>query len=502
MKKIAKNLIWGFGGQFLGLAVSIILPRYILISFGSEVNGITSTITQIFTYIALLEAGIGNASLNCLYKNIAQADEIGISTTISATRKYFRKIIPAYFGCVVFLTVCLPLIIRTEVPTRTIRFIILIQGLCGVVNFHFTNTYTQLLIADGRNYVTSNLNLLVKVVSTVVQILLINKGFDIVSVQLSLLFAYIIKAVIIHLYIKKEYPWLVALDSSVDIRILDQRKSFVIHEISTVVFNSTDVFLISVFCSLKEASIYSVYNMIFAALSSITSIFFKGIDYYLGVEFHRDKKKYLRLHDLYETLYSCFVFAIISAAYVVILPFVKLYTAGVTDAKYLQPVLPILFGVIQILSCSRAVASKLIAISGKTKETVPNSIFEMLINLILSVVLVNYLGMYGVLLGTIIALLYRTNDIILYANLKILQRRPYYAYKTMVINLALFSAIVVFVKKSPLIIESYMHFLAWGAISLMISFALYYGVHFAFNVTFREAFVGTVLGRCKKNLPS
>ena len=95
-KKITKNIMWGFSGQLLTLAMSIILPRIILISFGSEVNGITSTITQIFTYIALLEAGIGNASKNCLYKNIAQEDQAGISRTVSATRKYFRSVVPIY----------------------------------------------------------------------------------------------------------------------------------------------------------------------------------------------------------------------------------------------------------------------------------------------------------------------------------------------------------------------------------------------------------------------
>ena len=74
MNKIIKNLLYGFGGELLLLPMSIILPRIILLSFGSEVNGLTSTITQIFTYIALLEAGIGNASRNCLYQNIAGDD--------------------------------------------------------------------------------------------------------------------------------------------------------------------------------------------------------------------------------------------------------------------------------------------------------------------------------------------------------------------------------------------------------------------------------------------
>ena len=68
MKKVTKNLIWGFGGQLLTLAMNFILPRLILISYGSEINGLTSTITQIFTYIALLET--------IFYKGIMPSEKV------------------------------------------------------------------------------------------------------------------------------------------------------------------------------------------------------------------------------------------------------------------------------------------------------------------------------------------------------------------------------------------------------------------------------------------
>ena len=484
MNKIAKNLLFGFGGQALTLAMSMILPRIILVSFGSEINGITATISQIFTYITLLEAGIGNAAVNCLYKNIADDDRAGISETVSATEKYFRRIVPVYTLCILVFAIVYPLVVNTNVSPITICQIILLQGLGGIVNFRFTNTYTQLLVADGRNYVFSNLTLMVKAVATGLQILLISLGFDIVSVQLSLLFAYIIKAIIINVYTKKHYPWLTKIKNA-DIKILSQRGAFVIHEISTVIFQNTDIFLISVFCSIKEASVYSVYNMVFVALSGITTIFFKGIDFNLGLEYHRDIEKYKKMHDTYETMINCFVFAIISAAYLVMLPFVRLYTAGVTDINYIIPILPVLFSVIQLLSASRSVASKLITISGHAKETIPNTIAETVINLVSSVVFVLVLGMEGVLLGTIVALLYRTNDIILYANIKILKRKPWHAYKTMLLNFVLFAAIVAVTYALPLPIGNYLQFLLWGAISLLATLVCYYGANCVFDRNMR-----------------
>lgn len=493
MKKILKNLLFGFGGQLLILAMSIILPRFILISFGSEVNGIATTITQIFTYITLLEAGIGNASVNRLYKDISSDDREGISVTLSATKKYFNRIIPIYVLCVAAFCIIYPLVIKTTVSSATIRLIIIVQGLSGVINFYFTNTYTQLLIADGRNYVSSNLTLMVKTVSTIVQILLIQLGFDIVSVQVSLLLAFVLKAIITNIYVKKKYPWLKKV-SNVDTGLLEQRGAFIVHEVSGVLFQGTDVFLISIFCSMQEVSVYSIYNMVYVALSGIFTVLFKGIDFNLGLEYNRDREKYIKLHDTYETIVSCFVFAMISAAYMVILPFVKLYTDGVDDVDYIRPLIPILFSLIQLLSSSRSVASKLITISGRAKNTMIQSISETAINIIVSVVCGYFWGIPGVLLGTIMALLYRTNDIIIYANVKILNRRPWYAYRIILINFALFAGVLLLAHNVDLNINSYIDFFVYGVLILIIMFVLFFGIHLLLTRNIREAFINI----CKK----
>lgn len=496
MKKVAKNLIWGFGGQLLTLAMNFILPRLILISYGSEINGLTSTITQIFTYIALLEAGIGNASKNCLYRFLAKNDQAGVSTTVSATKKYFRKITPLYSLCVLAFAIIYPFCVETEIPHSTICLLIFIRGLSGVIEFALTNTYIQLLEADGRNYIVSNLALMVKAVSTSLQIAFIAMGLDIISVQLAFFVTCVLKTIFVNIYIRRKYFWLVK-DPNASIRMLDQRSAFVIHEISTVIFQNTDIFLISIFCSVTDASIYSIYNMVFIAISGIYGILFQSIDYRLGLEFHRNRGSYIKMHDTIEVIYTSFVFAVISTAYVLIIPFVKLYTEGVNDANYVQPLLPMLFCVIQILSASRAVASKLITVSGRAKDTVPNTITEMLLNIVISIILIRFLGMPGALGGTIVALFYRTNDIIIYANKKILKRSPLRTYKTIVINITLFALIIMITRNISVHIANYGEFILHGLVVLPLCLALYYGLHFILNRDVREIF-GRIAIKMKK----
>jgi len=476
MKKFLKNVLWGFGGQILSLGISFLLPRFVLLAFGSEVNGITATVTQIFVYLALLEGGIGNASKNRLYADIAREDRQGICLTVSATRKYYFRCMPLYVLCVGLFALGYPLMIHTTVPASTVRGIILIQAAVGVINFCFTNTYMQLLAAEGRNYVYTNLTTLEKLLSVSLQLVLIQLGFDIVRLQLAVLLACALKAVLINGYVRRTYPWLCPVKGA-DTGLLKNRFSFIVHEVSMVIFQGTDVFLISAFCSIREASVYAIYSMIYSALNNLVNVLFHGMDYTLGEQYHKDLEQYRKLHDLYDILYSAFVFGVISAAFVLTLPFVRLYTQGVTDADYLRPSLPLLFALIQLLSCSRAVASKLITVSGRVKQTIPNTLTETAINLVASLVLVNVLGMPGVLLGTILALLYRTNDMILYANRKVLGRSPLGAYKTMGVNLLVFCAVAAFGWLCPIPVESYLSFVCWGAVILPASLTLCFGAH-------------------------
>ena len=67
MNRSIKNIVFGVLGQVITIVIGIVLPRMFIISYGSEVNGMLSSVNNIFTYIALLEAGIGTATVQALY---------------------------------------------------------------------------------------------------------------------------------------------------------------------------------------------------------------------------------------------------------------------------------------------------------------------------------------------------------------------------------------------------------------------------------------------------
>lgn len=472
-KKIFANLIVGFGGQLITIGLGIILPRLLLTSFGSEINGLVSTVTQLYTYIAILEAGIGATSLNALYKFFANNDRDGIAETLNATKIYFRRVSIVYGICVIVATFLFPYALNTEIDRTTVSLVILLQGLSGLVNFSFVSAYEQLLLADGKAYISSLINLIVTVLSYLARIIAITMGYNIVVVQAAFLCVSLTKAIVLYCYYKKNYPW-IKYNNKADMSILKQRGSFMVHEISGAVNHSSAVLIISIFCDLKQASVYTVYSLIYNNLRTLMNKISASVDFYLGQAFHRSKEEYQKLHDLVETYYITFSFAVFTAAFCVTLPFMKLYTSGVEDVKYADALLPYFFVIIELFSCIRSFSSKLILVSGNAKKTRPNTIIEASITLFSSLIFVQYWGLHGVMMGGILSQLYRTNDILIFSNLKILKRKPTKIYITMATNFLVFAAFAMINHVLNIEIISYFHFIIFGIVTLICTCFVYF----------------------------
>ena len=439
--KVKYNLVFNFLSQIIILFLGILLPRLVLVSYGSETNGLLNTISQIFVYIGLLEAGIGNASVNALYKPIVDRDIHTISEIYCATKKYYRKVTIIYFSCVVLFAAIYPFCITTSLNHISVILLILFEGMGGVFSFWLVAALKQVLIADGRNYIIANITMLVRVSTSIAKIIIISLGYDVLRVQASWFVINCIQVIGYVYYFKRKYAWIEKIENP-SMEYLAQKNAFLVHEISGVIFSSTDTFVISTFCGLIDASIYSIYNLVFSSLNSLIGAVNNGMHFILGQTYAKNLEKYIKVHDAYDSIYMAVVFSLMSVAYILIYPFVSLYTSGIEDANYIVKGLPFLFALIQMLSCSRAVASRLINVAGYARATQNRSILEATLNLGVSLILVNIIGIYGVLIGTIVALLYRTNDIIIYANVKILKRGPWVTYKKMLTNLIIFALLI------------------------------------------------------------
>lgn len=91
IKKGLYNIFFGFIGQIITITLGIIIPRLFILNLGSAANGLLSSVGQVLSYLTLLEAGLGGASIQALYKPLANKDIEGINRILSATSDYYKK---------------------------------------------------------------------------------------------------------------------------------------------------------------------------------------------------------------------------------------------------------------------------------------------------------------------------------------------------------------------------------------------------------------------------
>ena len=97
-KKTIVNLVVSIFTQALTVILGLVVPRIVLTHYGSDTNGLTNTISQIFVYVSLLEAGISVSARNAFYKPIKDnnRDEISFVASLKLLR-YFSKLSPMIF---------------------------------------------------------------------------------------------------------------------------------------------------------------------------------------------------------------------------------------------------------------------------------------------------------------------------------------------------------------------------------------------------------------------
>lgn len=496
-KKIKYNLILGFASEVITILLGILVPRLVLTSYGSEVNGLINTVTQVYSYVALLEAGVGTATVQALYRTIGCGNKNKTNEVLAATNQYYHRTGLLYLVAIILFSILYPLILDTDLPLITVILIIIFNGLGNVISFFFQAKYFLLLQAEGKSYVKTSLMIVTDIFKNVARILLMAAGLDVVFVQSIALFVSILQMIFVTFYIRKYYSW-INLEVKPDYGSISQSSNVLVHQVSELVFNSTDNIVLSVFCGLKTVSVYSMYNLFFGMINTAQLTLSSSVLFLLGQTYHSDKKKFMKMYDCYEVYYTAITFALYSVTGYFILPFLKLYTRGVADINYIDNVLPYLFIVVNLLSSGRNAPNNVINFEGHFKQTQNRSILETVINLVVSLIGVQFLGIYGVLIGTIVALLYRTNDIIIYANKRILKRTPLITYKRLFVNLFTFMLIISTNRFWPVITDSYVSIVLWAIPYTIYSFVMFLAFASIFDVESAKYAISVIRKRIGK----
>jgi len=478
--RIKNNLISSLVYQVVLISLSFLLPRLYLENFGSEVNGVLSTIKQIFVYMVLLEAGVGLATTQALYKRIGERDFKSANEVLSATNSYYIKTGIIYLAIVLVIAALYAYVIPTSIDSHVVFLIIILTALPALFSYFVQAKYRILMEVDGRKYVINNSETILQLASNIGKILVLLLTDSLILIQLTYCIISIIQLAFLYFYAKRRYTWL-DLNAKPDFEAISQKNSVLVHQLSGMVFNNTDVILISLLCDFKAVSIYAIYNIFFSQVQNFITSIVSSFTFALGQMFHTDREKFDRLFSMYETFYimtTCIIYTLMA---VFLLPLIQIYTRGINDAEYSNVFLVLLFVLMNLISNSKIPANSIIEYSGDFEKTRSYAIWEMVINITVSIAAIMYMGICGAIVGTIAALLYRGIVTIFYSNTKILRRNQMCTYKILISNGAVFAVIMAIFFVDTFSNVSFLKLLLNGIVHSLWIVPLYLLVNFIFN---------------------
>ncbi len=442
MKKLSINMIMAIVYKVIAMITGLVVQQQILTNYGSDINGMSSSINQFLSYLALLEAGIGAASIQALFKPISNDNWDDASEIINATERQYKFIGRYYFLGVIGLSFLMPIIVSNQLDAILVGAFTFVSGFSRVVAYSLIGKYTVILNADQKIGIVYLIDGCTEIVSCVVRLVLISCGVNIIAVQSVLVCSTLLKAIVIRICIKRWYGNKIRKTKTINNQVISQRWNVLVHQIASMVVNHTDVTLLTLFSTLKEVSVYSVYNYIYSNISSILTMAFSNAALgTFGKKASGEREEFNQFYYIYENLFFTVLFTILTVALILTLPFVRLYTAGVTDTQYIYWHIAILFCVIQFMNLVRIPALVTINAYGWFKETQKGAIIEAVINIVVSILLLNVWGMAGLLVGTFCSYLFRTQDIIRFVYKKC-ELKWIKFVKTIVINLCISVALL------------------------------------------------------------
>lgn len=420
-KKALYNFVTSVALQIASIVCGLIVPRLIISTYGSDINGLINSITQFLAYITLLESGFGPVILSALYKPIADNDKLKVEKLLKFTESFFRKISYIFLIYIILLCFIYPHIINSDYDNIFTVSLIIIISLSTFSEYFFGLTNSIYLQADQKKYVISIIRFITTIINTLIICLLVKLNFSIIIVKLSTALIYASRPIVLSLYVKKKCQ--IDLSKVKEKEKIKERWDGLSQHIAGTIYSNTDVTLLSLFSKMSEVSVYSVYNLVLTSVKNFVSILTDSVQAGFGDMIAKDETTNLNnKFNIYEFLYFTTITVVYSCTAVLIVKFVNIYTRGITDANYVRTIFSLILVSAVFVHAVKSIYNSLAFTAGKFKETHKGSWVEAFSNLLISFCLVFKYGIVGVAIGSLVSVLIRCFEFMIFTSKKILKR--------------------------------------------------------------------------------
>lgn len=402
-KNASKNLLLYIIYELLTFGCGLLFPRYIIGIYGSEINGLTSTISRVLSLIMLIQAGAVGAAIYQMYKPVAEKDYETQSAIIYASKRFYNIVSLVYLAASIGLGIFYSFYLKND----TLSFIgILISFLIlafNGFNILLFNSICDIFVSSHqkRYYLSIALICELFVRYSLLSFVLIFK-LHYLFIYCSYFLGGLTSVLINLLFYKKLSKGIINKNPNNKNYVIPDRKYLTFSSVGSEVVNISPSIIITTFVSLTASSVFSVYAMIFTSIRTmLNSIQLSFSAIFGNITKTESEDRIFNVHSFIE-LFTIVMGTIVSCcAGFLIVPFIMLYTNGIADANYLYVNLSIFVVAFIVIFTFRTSFGYVSTVYGLFKDICVITLLFGGLGIVISVLSVIFAGMPYVMIGLI-----------------------------------------------------------------------------------------------------
>lgn len=399
------NSTVNFINQFIVIIMAMVVRKYLIRYLGVEILGVNAAIVEVINMLALSELGIQYSISFRLYKPIAEANEQLVGEIFTLFKKAYRIV-----GTFILIggLVCMPflhIIVNTEIDMKTVYLVYVVQIAMTACSYYI-NCYRTLLGAYQNQYFCTVVDIVFNIIVYALKLVVIvtTKNYILyLLLQFVQLFG---SNLIISRHCKKKLPFIrqkFAVNRQEQKELFHDLKEIVLGNVSGYVYRSTDSMVISAFCGTIHVGLLSNYKTITQSIRQLINIVDSSLNptwgNFLSVE--KDKSRIKEIYDMFNMLQ----FFMCAVALIPILCLADDFVTMWIGSQYIiEPILLWLIVADIYMNTAHEPNAMVMRGYGMFREDKWISALAAIVNLVSSIVLVQFIDIRGVLLGTLLAL--------------------------------------------------------------------------------------------------
>lgn len=417
-----KGSALGIGNHLLKILLEFAYRTVFLYFLSAAYLGLNGLFTNILSILSLAELGIGTAIIYRLYKPIRDNQPDVVASVMDFYKKIYRIIALVVAVCGLILMPFIQYFIKSDADIPADINIYVIYGLFLIqsVSSYFFVYKQSILSADQRSYSISIINIVLNLIRYAIQIIILVCTKNFLWTLVGAIAAQITVNFLVSVLISKKYAFVFKIKNKIDPslrkQIMKDTRATMIHTVGTKVVFSTDNILIARFIGLVETGIYSNYSLITVAIQNFIGQIMSALTGSLGnlhaeQNIEREKIVYYRI-----TFINLWITSFCSICLFVLLnSFIEIWQSQALTFDIVTVMVLVLSF---FFNSARPSQTQFINATGLFVKDKLRPLFESAINLTASILLVMYLGLVGIFVGTIISSL-----------LTVFWREPYLLHK-------------------------------------------------------------------------